>query len=303
MGYRDATAARRAELEELTAHAEELRERMTEALIDQLSWRDRRGMNEAMARARRERSGQNLEVAIEAVEALVSTLEAVTASAPKLARRFNRHPRRFPPEARPSHAYSFPDIYHEATMRFRDVVHGAIEHVDPEARLYDRRHNYQRRMERPYLVDACFHHRNAPLRLALSARGFDIARHVTSYWALWVLLRPSAPDIAVYPQRLDDRLLKLIRLRRDAEVGQVEFDRAFIVDAGREAAQRTLHSEVTDGLMALREYEPSLTIKAQCARLQWRVEHDTRGLTLGVALDTMAALRRRLKPALLLRPL
>jgi len=304
MAYRDATAARRAQLDELIGLAEELRDRMTEALVERLETADRLAMDEAIAAARRSTAGgtKDLDAAMAAHGALVATLERIIAGAPKLARRFNRHPRRFPPEARPSHGYAFPDIYHSASMSFRDGVHRTITQLDPEARLFDRRQNYQLRMDRPYLVDACFHYRKAPLRLALSVHGSEMDRHLTSYWALWVLLRPSAPNISVYPQKLDDRILKLFRLRRDVEVGAVEFDRHFIVEASDGAAARSLHPDVQEGLMGLREYGVSLVVREQCARLQWQVDMDTRALSLRTGLDTMAALRRRLKPALLLRP-
>ncbi len=304
MAYRDATAARRAQLDELIALAEELRDRMTEALIERLEVADRRRMDEAIATARDTAAGgtRDLDAAIAAHQALVVTLEQIIATAPKLARRFNRHPRRFPPEGRASHGYAFPDIYHSGSMSFRDEVHRVVQRLDPEARIFDRRQNYQLRMERPYLVDACFHYRKAPMRLALSAQGSEMQRHVTTYWALWVLLRPSAPELKVYPQKLDDRLLKLIRMRRDTEVGAADFDRFFIIDASEEAAQRSLHAEVREGLMALAKHDVTLVVHEQRARLQWCVDVDTTAHTLRAGLDTMAALRRRLQPALLLHP-
>lgn len=303
MAYRDATAARRAQLDELAALAEELRDRMTQALIERLDVTDRRAMDEAVAAARETTAGgaHDLDAAIAAHQALVDTLERIIATAPKLTRRFNRHPRRFPPEGRASHGYAFPDIFLSSSMSFRDRVHRTIGQLDPEARIFDRRQNYQLRMERPYLVDACFHYRKAPVRLALSAQGSEMQRHITTYWALWVLLRPSAPDLQIYRQKLDNRLLKLIRMRRDTEVGAEDFDRIFIVDASDEAAQRALHPEVRDGLMALAEYDVTLVVREQRARLQWCVEVDTTAHTFRAGLDTMAALRRRLRPALLLR--
>ena len=91
--------------------------------------------------------------------------------------------------------------------------------------------------------------------------------------ALATSVSAGTPALRLRPWTWTDALAKSLRLVRDVDVGDDEFDALFLVDAAREAARRLLSFDVRSALRALSYYDmPTLEVGAGMAVLRWSFE-------------------------------
>jgi hypothetical protein len=117
-----------------------------------------------------------------------------------------------------------------------------------------------------------FRSRGAPLSLLceMRLRG-DVPTECDM--ALATSVSSGTPALRLRPWTWTDALAKSMRLVRDMDVGDEEFDALFLVDAAREAARRLLSFDVRSGLRALSYYDmPTMEIGDGMALLRWSFE-------------------------------
>lgn len=91
--------------------------------------------------------------------------------------------------------------------------------------------------------------------------------------ALATSVSAGTPALRLRPWTWTDALGKGLRLVRDVDIGDEEFDALFLIDSAREAARRLLSFDVRSGLRALSYYDmPTLEVGEGMALLRWSFE-------------------------------
>jgi hypothetical protein len=131
-----------------------------------------------------------------------------------------------------------------------------------------------------------------------TAGNFDIATVTTEFTStLRTSVHPSCPALGVKVQGTIGGVAKALRLARDDETGDAEFDEAFLVD-GRDGGVLLLTSDVRDALRELRRWEGALVVKNGIAEVSWSGAFRGTGFDLlpdaafSVALGIRAAIER-----------
>mgnify|MGYP006969378655 CR=1 FL=1 len=305
MVYRDAETAMAERVAAAEDEARAREERITPALRAALPHALRRDLEEQEAwletnkptnvDAWREREA--------AVARYSELLDEVIARAPRIAKRYNRLPRAFPPRIVGAH-YVFPDIHDKRTLVIRERIHRLIEDHDPDARIYDRATTYCTPKDKPFVVDACFRAAGAAERLLLH-KPLPYGQYAPGQdgytFALSTLVRASVPTLRVTGQTVGDQLLTWLSIKRDAKVGDALFDDAFLVSGADRDAQRVLTEPVRSGVWALRDWVADLELRVESgvAHLSYRDRSANVDVTDN-AIAVMVALRG-LAPTVLLR--
>jgi hypothetical protein len=116
-----------------------------------------------------------------------------------------------------------------------------------------------------------------------TAGNFDIATTSTEFTStLRTSVHPSCPPLGVKVQSAMGGVAKVLRLARDDETGDVEFDGAFLVD-GRDAGVLLLTSDVRTALRALEPWGAALVVKNGLAEVSWSGAF--RGMGVDLLLD------------------
>jgi hypothetical protein len=215
--YRDEDAARRERVRAAEERIAELSNQIAPELVAQL----RRPLRERYERQRRrlERATDlaRREALLDAHEAL---LRRVVAEVATLRAQLDRLPRRFP--ARMWLRAAGPDLRHPKQVALRAAVHAALRAEDGEALFHDARPGYADSLE-ACLVDACFHHASAPLRLQvmMEAVGRSAAFPVFAVrMAMAARVRRSLPGC------------RLVAAPLPSGMGLPPLERAFTVERG-----------------------------------------------------------------------
>jgi hypothetical protein len=306
--YRDPLQSAQSQVERAFEQAAEREEQVSPVLIEQLSASMRAKLRKAQKRAMQERSGlDGLRESEKALLAYADILDRVLAQAPRIEKRFNRLPRFFPDRIKPRHPFLFADVYSPGVDKLRQTVHSYVNDKDEDASIHDRRPRYFDHHVNPFLVDACFKAHDAPVRLHVvpsmtaSAQNNLSGYNMMAYLSMLTLVRSSTPHVVLERQHWGKRLLKLVRLQDDTEVGRPKIDDMFVISALPEDAQRVLTDEVCGTLLELaRSCVPTLDIKDGLARLEWSEKIlDTDGID--AACRVLAAIRRVAPTPLLAR--
>ena len=137
----------------------------------------------------------------------------------------------------------------------------------------------------------------APL-VAVTWGDFDVAAVTTTFTStLRTSVHASCPALGVKVQSTLGGVAKALRLARDDETGDTEFDDAFLVD-GANGGVLLLTADVRTGLRALQPWDVSLVVKNGIAEVMWTGAFGGKGFELlhdaafAVVLGIRAAIER-----------
>ncbi len=163
-----------------------------------------------------------------------------------------------------------------------EVFEGAARKLDPGASVEP--------LRKEWLIRASLEHRGAPFALALYYGSLDeVSANTWNVVSTGVAL--AAPLLRLAPELMGHWLLKPLRLVRDLQIEDDNFDGVFLIDAESVPAARALLTrKVRHALLRVARFDiPQLVVQEGRAELRWRFE--AAADAIAAAVEALGAIR------------
>ena len=281
MGYRDALAAGRQRVRQRRQDLQRRQAAFDKSLLARLP-RPLRQRLEALGDCLNDVSVDKttLDATLANLDSLTAVLDEVALQIPEIERRLHQLPQQF---LRPIRQERLPEPRgaetrcgvrpwtveeHRTDERWRTPfawLRHYIAELDPNAGAQVEEHRYQteRSAARVLRYVAAFRHLSMPVLFI----GTDWEDGV----CLTVPVREATPHLLVRPERWGDALAKRFSRRRDAQLGDDDFDGMFLIDGDDAVAARVLTQEVRRHMRTVAKFdEPTLNIEHGSARVRFK---------------------------------
>ena len=167
-------------------------------------------------------------------------------------------------------------------QRSCEKITTAVRGLDPKARVEP--------LRKEWLVRASFEHQGAPFALALYYGSLDeVSANTWQVVSTGVAI--AAPRLRLAPELMGHWLLKPLRLVRDLQIDDANFDGIFLIDAEDVTGARSLLTHrARRALLKVAEFDiPQVVVQDGRAELRWRFEANVKAIVASV--EALGAIR------------